>query len=132
MAQNPVVVNETQVQFGPDYKKTFEKYRSQVDKRWLVWLAAKIPDPLRQVGRTDYPFSSSGNYSGLSHAHLTKDISVVYKVSGKSPRNLKIFGFFSHEDLGTGAPPKLSVQRAVGNRLLGQVFEDYLRKFSSN
>jgi hypothetical protein len=44
-------------------------------------------------------------------------------LEGKEPRKLKLYGFFSHEDLGTGQPPKQKIQQKTGKRLKTQVFE---------
>jgi hypothetical protein len=54
---------------------------------------------------------------------MGQDVSIVYKLEGKEPRKLKLYGFFSHEDLGTGQPPKQKIQQKTGKRLKTQVFE---------
>lgn len=107
---------------GPEFQSTFLRAGDEVASTFKRWLDQKLKTPLQLVGY-DKPFSGGGNYSGLSHAHMGQDVSIVYKLEGKEPRKLKLYGFFSHEDLGTGQPPKQKIQQKTGKRLKTQVFE---------
>lgn len=78
---------------------------------------------MRLLGN-DKPFKGGGSYAGLYHAHLGDDISIVYKLEGRDPRKLKLYGFYSHEDLGTGNPAKKKIQQQTGKRLTSLVFEN--------
>jgi mRNA-degrading endonuclease YafQ of YafQ-DinJ toxin-antitoxin module len=107
---------------GPEFQSTFLRAGDEVASTFKRWLDQKLKTPLQLVGY-DKPFRGGGNYSGLSHAHMGQDVSIVYKLEGKEPRKLKLYGFFSHEDLGTGQPPKQKIQQKTGKRLKTQVFE---------
>ena len=122
MAKQPPQQLPTLVVWGPEYKETLEKYAPRLGNRVKDWLMKKMDNPLMLIGN-DKPFRGEGAYSGLSHAHLGSDISIVYRVEGRDPRKLKLYGFYSHEDLGTSQPPKINIQKKVGKRLTTQVFE---------
>ena len=107
---------------GPEFDHTLAKYAHRIQKLWPTWIQAKKDDPLRMVGN-DKPFKGGGSYAGLNHAHLGDDISIVYRLEGRDPRKLKLYGFYSHEDLGTGNPAKNKIQQVVGKRLTTQMFE---------
>lgn len=107
---------------GPEFEQTLLRHGGEVAGTFARWLKSKLANPLQQVGY-DKPFSGTGNYSGLSHAHMGMDISIVYKLESRDPRKLKLYGFFSHEDLGTGQPPKQKIQQKTAKRLKSQVFE---------
>lgn len=107
---------------GPDFNDTFARYSSRISRTWEEWSKNKLANPLELIGY-DKPFKGGTNYAGFNHAHLGDDISVVYKLEGQNPRKLKLYGFYSHEDLGTGTPPKLKLQVKMAKRLKSQVFE---------
>jgi hypothetical protein len=44
----------------------------------------------------------------ISHAHLTHNISIVYKIEDNV---LYLFGVYTHDDLGTGQPPNINKQK---------------------
>jgi len=113
-------IPDTVVDRGPEFDQTSNRYQSIIN-RYNNWIRAKIESPLSLIGY-DKPFAPNSPYSGLMHAHMDGDISVVYKLVGRNPRHIKVYGFYSHEDLGT-KPPRHQIQQAVGNRLLSQVFE---------
>lgn len=120
MANAPHTVPVT----GPDFDATFRKHAARVGHIFPNWLKAKLNEPLKLIGN-DKPFSGGGHYAGLSHAHLGGDVSIVYKLEGKDPRKLKLFGFYSHDELGTGQPAKQKIQQKVSRRLTTQVFEKF-------
>ena len=62
-------------------------------------------------------------YAGLNlrHAHLTSDYSIVYTISGKDPTVIKLFGIFTHDDLGTGQPMKLKNMSNMATKFSNQV-----------
>ena len=107
---------------GPEYAETLRKYASRLGNKVNDWLMKKLANPLELIGN-DKPFRSKGPYAGLSHAHLGDDISIVYNIKGSNPRKLRLYGFYTHEDLGTSPTPKKKIQQSVGKRLTSQVFE---------
>lgn len=95
------------------------KEHDQVTRRLNDFIRAKSDNPLMQFGKSDKSFSSSspGGLSAFKHAHLTHDISVVYKYDGKL-NQFCIYGVFSHAELGTDAThPNPRKAKAMGIRL---------------
>ena len=119
-------VPDTVVDQGPEFQKTADRYPNLM-ARFQQWLRAKMENPMTLIGY-DKPFVAKSSYDGLMHAHLDDDVSVVYKITGRNPRHIKVYGFYSHEDLGTTKPPKQRVQQVVGNRLRGQVFQENIKR----
>lgn len=86
----------------------------------------KSQNPLQPFGSSDKPFTGGGNFSvtvpGLRHAHLTHDIMVVYRISGRDPTLIDLYGIFSHDELGIGQPPNIKRQKAQAKRMSNQHF----------
>lgn len=101
-------------------------YHTPVNYRTLKALerfqTQKSLNPRSTYGATDRPFQGP-EFTGLDHAHLTHDISLIYRYVG-TLNQFKLYGFYSHDDLGTGTPPNTLKQSAVGGRLRSQVFEN--------
>lgn len=114
------------VDLGPDFNETYQRYQHIVGARWPQWLAAKMDSPLRSIGK-DTQFVSGSPLAGYMHAKLDDDISVVYRLQGINPRRLKIYGFYSHEDLGSMG--KTRKKQAMRDRFSRQVFENLPKSF---
>jgi hypothetical protein len=112
---------DTIVDRGPEFSQTLKRYPSIAD-RFDSWIKAKMASPLSLIGY-DKPFVPKSPYAGLMHAHMDDDVSVVYRLVGRDPRHIKVYGFYSHEDLGTNKASKPRIQQNVSRRLLSQVFE---------
>jgi len=115
-------VPDTVVDVGPEFNQTMSRYPS-ISARYDQWIRAKMENPMSLIGY-DKPFVAKSPYDGLMHAHMDDDVSVVYRITGRNPRHIKVYGFYSHEDLGTTRPPKQKVQQIVGNRLQKQIFQE--------
>jgi mRNA-degrading endonuclease YafQ of YafQ-DinJ toxin-antitoxin module len=112
---------------GPEFGSTFQAFKragvgDRLTKALDKFRLSKETAPTVPYGSSDKPFRGDGHFSGLSHAHLTHDISLVYRYD-RSSNQFKLYGFFKHDDLGTGTPPNLRKQSSVGSRLTTQVFE---------
>lgn len=93
---------------------------AQVTKKLADFVNLKKSNPLAPFGKSDKTFSSMGSLSGFRHAHLTHDISVVYKYDGKI-NQFCIYGVFGHAEMGTDAThPNPRKQQAMGARLNNQ------------
>jgi len=96
----------------------------------------KAANPLVQYGSNDKPFSPSGIYKKYLpkalKAHLTPDISIVYELSGRNPTNIKLYGVFTHADMGTGQPPNIKIQKNMAKRLANEELEQYLKNLLSS
>ena len=95
----------------------------KIADRFNEFLQTKKNNPLQPFGKSDKPFTSDGFIRNaipnetLLHAHLTHDISVVYSLSGKDPKVLKLYGVFTHDEMGTGQPANLRRQKQFSDRL---------------
>lgn len=90
------------------------------------FMSFKAGNPLSPFGGSDKKFASSGLYNttipNLRHAHLSDDISIVYKVHSRNPTLIDLYGLFSHEELGTGNPSKANAQKTMSKRFSQQSF----------
>jgi len=81
----------------------------------------KSNNPMDPFGTNDKPFSGTGIYKQYlpkaMKAHLTPDISVVYELSGRNPTIIKLYGVFTHADMGTGQPANIKIQKNLAKRL---------------
>jgi len=106
-----------QVRFvGADtYFATLKKYGSdeQVIQALRNFIAFKRENPLQQAGGKDRPYIGSGPLSGYIHAGLTRDISIVYTISGRDPHVIKLFGIYTHQDTGTGTPGRPNLSKVM-------------------
>lgn len=88
----------------------------------------KTANPLQPYGSSDKPFVGKGSFgtviSGLRHAHLTHDIMIVYTIGGRDPTEFKLYGVFSHDELGIGQPANIKRQKAQAKRMANQVFKN--------
>ena len=123
----PAVKQPVSFVVGPEFADTFKAFKKaglgdRVSKALDKFKNSKEADPRAPYGGSDKPFLGDGHFSGLSHAHLTHNISLVYRLDNAA-NQLKLYGFYTHDDLGTGSPPNLRKQSTVGPRLKSQVFE---------
>lgn len=102
--------------YKPTYNarvKNFPRIRAKVAN----WMHIKRANPYQIVGSSDKPFRPDGVfgrlYPGLWKTHLTHDLSTVYRVNGK---NVYLFGFYTHDDLGIGTPPNPNKQQALARK----------------
>lgn len=104
-----------------EFAKTLDTYSSQKEllKRKLIdFVRFKSSSPYNgrapdgsKFGSSDYLLGSEGKFRdipGIAHAHLTFNISVVYRIEGDV---LRLYGIYSHDDMGTGQPPNTNRQQ---------------------
>jgi hypothetical protein len=115
--------------FCPLYKETFvarcksdDILRTKLNDFLKTKGQKENGKPVPRFGSSDKPFSGDGNYSGLLHAHLNGDMSIVYSVSGANPTDIKLYGIFSHDDLGTGQPSNKRKQVSTAQKFKSQPF----------
>ncbi len=81
----------------------------------------KEVDPLASYGSNDKGFSPTGTFKQYlpkaRKAHLTSDISIIYELSGKNPTVVKLYGVFTHAQLGTGQPANIKIQKNMAKKL---------------
>ena len=112
------------------FKDTFtDKARANIDliNTFNDFRKVKEQNPNQQFGSSDTSFNSNFplglSVSKLRHAHLTRDLSVCYTVTGKDPTVIKLYGIFKHDELGTGTPPNTKRQKSIGTTMSNQDFE---------
>ena len=117
---------------GPDSElaRTLDRFSNQKERlkkelgAFIQWknlypvngsFAGKMPG----FGDSDKKFRSGGNFDArlpsISHAHLTHDLSVVYYVD-RQTNTLRLYGIYSHDDIGTGRPPDMNRQQQMATR----------------
>jgi hypothetical protein len=89
------------------------------------FMEVKRKNPNTPFGSSDKPFVPNGKYGtavpGLRHAHITHDLSIVYKVDGT---DIYLYGFYTHADLGTGNPANLRKQDSMADRFRNATFTE--------
>lgn len=102
------------------FKKAVKDTPSVVNKL-AEFMSIKQSDPLALFGGNDKQFASGGIYNRklpkARKAHLTKDLSIVYELSGQNPTVIKLIGILSHSQLGTGQPPNKKKQNQMAKIL---------------
>ena len=94
--------------------------------KYAEFLRTKEKDPMQKFGARDKPFIGDGilKYAipgeTLIHAHLSHDVNILYTLSGRNPTIIKLYGVFSHDELGTGQPPNIRKQKQVSAQLNNQ------------
>ena len=100
-----------------------EKLNDRLASRLSDFINSKTNNPLQQFGSSDKPFTSRGIFANtipnetLLHAHLTHDVSIIYSLSGKDPKILKLYGLFTHDEMGTGQPANIKKQKQTASRI---------------
>lgn len=97
------------------FLSTLKNFRgdAQVIAALQQFIAHKRADPTSPFGGKDYPFRGA-SLKGYMHAGLTFDAQVVYTISGRDPHAIKLYGVFTHDDLGTGNPVQMKRQQKAG------------------
>lgn len=97
----------------------------EVEDKLDEFIVLKTQDPMAQFGAKDTHFVGGGILGSekLIHAHLTRDISVLYKRGGKDPVNIYLVAVLSHAESGTGTPPDKKIQQALAKKVHNMTFE---------
>jgi hypothetical protein len=123
---------------GREYENTLEKYqniRHLLNSKTLNFIKHKTAIPKNGnipgakdaggFGSSDKRFSPEGSFKssqihGISHAHITHDISIVYRIHDG---RLDIFGFYNHDAIGTGNPANTRRQQQAAERWKNETFD---------
>lgn len=102
------------------YIETLQKY-PKLAAKMKDFIQFKTENPSRQFGSSDYPFQADGPLGKMKikHAHLSQDVSILYKMAG-SPTTLYLYGLFSHNESGTGNTKNNKIQKSLATRLGNQ------------
>ena len=131
--QNKPAQNTPSVVFrrSPEYKETYLKRikgSPQLRAKFRDFMEIKRHNPLQPFGSSDKSFVGGGIFSseipGLMHAHITFDLSIVYKVAGKNPTEVYLYGFYTHDELGTGQPSNRAKQHSMARSFKNRTFAE--------
>ena len=96
------------------------------------FIKIKKQNPMQPYGNNDRSFVAAGVLKSavpgetLIHAHLDRDNSVVYSLSGRNPTVIKLYGIFNHAELGTGTPGNFRKQKSMSVQFANQRFDSEL------
>lgn len=93
-------------------------------KRFLKFKddAAKSGNPIQPFGARDAVFSRESPLKSiprenLIHAHILFDTNLIYSLHGRNPSIYKLYGFFSHDDIGIGGVNTFKKQQHIAKKL---------------
>lgn len=102
------------------------KSKPEIHDKLEEFLTAKTQDPMQPFGKTDTRFIASGpiGKTGLKlrHAHLSQNVSVIYRLHGSNPKLLDIYGVMTHKELGTSTTANIRTQKKVAKKFTKQQF----------
>jgi mRNA-degrading endonuclease YafQ of YafQ-DinJ toxin-antitoxin module len=98
---------------GSLFDRTLRAHSARVGARLEEFFRVKLQDPLARFGKLDQHFTGDGPLAktGLLHAHLTHDISLIYRRHGRAPTYIDLYAVASHDELGTGQPANRKRQK---------------------
>ena len=111
------------------FTETLAKHKD-VGGRVADFIRHKASDPLSPFGGKDTHFVGAGplGQEKIIHAHLTRDISLLYKRSGKNPTIIDLIAIASHADTGTGTPANPKTQKSLAKKVSDMTFESANRQ----
>lgn len=109
------------------YRDALKKYANNVSVLEIIrdFIDNKRKDPLAPYGSKDRPLTGGGALTGIQHAHLTHNISMLYSKGGANPIVFHLYGPYTHDDMGTGQPTDLKAQSRLFSRIKNQEFVPY-------
>ena len=110
------------------FDETFAKYEVEAADKFKEFVKTKSEDPMSKFGAKDTHFNGDAplGKTGVIHAHLTRDLSILYRRSGKNPTFIDLLVIGSHADLGTGTPANIKKQKAMAKKIDDMVVENKL------
>ena len=109
--------------FDETYSEKISHY-PDVKSKIEDFIIFKSENPMAPFGSKDAAFIGAGplGKTGVKHAHLTRDLFILYTLSGKSPKIIKLYGVATHHDSGTGTPANPNKQKSLAKKLSRQEF----------
>jgi len=109
------------------FDETLKTHGSAVLKTFIDFKKTKEANAMASFGSKDRPFIGTGPFGSIKpriiHAGITRDISLLYSVTGQNPHVINLYGFFTHEESGTGTPAKTSTQKALAQKISNQTMK---------
>jgi mRNA-degrading endonuclease YafQ of YafQ-DinJ toxin-antitoxin module len=106
----------THVKTSQCFNKANKKYikNSRVQSALKNFLVTKASDKRTPFGSKDYPMTGKGPLSGIKHAGLTNDISIMYEIKNNT---IYLFAIGSHDELGFGRPNNINKQKSLVKKI---------------
>ena len=98
-------------------------HHSRLVPRIAEFVKFKAANPFSNFGSRDTHAHHGFGELKVRHAHLTSDISIWYRVHGKNPTLIDLYGLYSHDDSGTGQPANIRRQKNFIQRMSNTSFE---------
>jgi len=109
------------------FDETLKSHGSAVLKAFTDFKKTKEANAMASFGSKDRPYSGDGPLPShkpkLIHAGMTWDISLIYSLSGQNPHVISLYGFFTHDESGTGTPAKVKLQKALVQKISNQTMK---------
>lgn len=105
---------------GSNFRDTLIRH-PEVAEQLKEFMRQKNTNPLAAYGKSDTSFVGSA-LKGYRHAHLTRDLSLIYRLTGSHPRVFKMYGIYSHAELGTGTPGNPRKQKSIATQFANSTF----------
>lgn len=112
--------------FNETLKEKLAIHGNNLASKYADFIRTKEQDPMQKFSAKDAPFVSDGilKYAipgeTLLHAHLMHDLNILYTLKGKNPTEIKLYGVFTHDEIGTGQPPNIKRQKKIASKLSNQ------------
>ena len=98
---------------------------SNLEAKIEEFMATKAADPMQPFGGKDKPFGGDGPigraFPKMRYANLNSDLRLFYTIEGRNPTIIKMYGVFSHDDIGLGQPPSINRQASFIKKLRPEV-----------
>jgi len=98
---------------------------TNIEEKIAEFIATKTADPMQQFGSKDKPFGGDGPigkaFPKMRYANMNSDIRLFYTMEGKNPTIFKLYGVFSHDDIGLGQPGNIKRQASFIQKLKPEV-----------
>lgn len=119
--------NKTLVKFADQKDRIKLELKKFVDFKNSAPANGSVAGVYSGFGDSDRRFRSKGKFAnkidGISHAHLTHNVSIVYLVDNGV---LYLYGIYSHDDIGTGSPGNINRQEQMATRWANMNFNSDL------
>jgi hypothetical protein len=123
------VIVKTSELFNETLSKKILSGNKKLADRIADFLKLKKENPMKPFGKDDNVFVGNNPVlkhaipnETLVHAKLTSDISILYTITGRDPWVIKLYGIFTHDELGTGQPPNTKRMKQAAARMSNTTF----------
>jgi hypothetical protein len=110
--------------FIDSYESMLERHGVTLIDKLKQFIERKKDNPMNSFGSRDKPFTGHMRDAVpgevMMHVHLLHDANLLYTLTGADTKVIKLYGIFTHDDIGTGQPQKDNIQRNYAAKLASQ------------